>query len=106
MLLCDFVQLYCIVSLFELFFDFVFVVVVSIVFVQLYYVFSYGDFLYGVIFYVMVFFVIWWVWMNFIWFVILFDMDDWLYCVMMIVQMGGVLVFVVGIFCVFEYGDF
>ncbi len=40
----------------------------------------------------MVFAAIWWAWTNFTWFASAFDTDDWLYRVLTIVQMGGVLV--------------
>nr|WP_219618668.1 low temperature requirement protein A [Brevibacterium antiquum] len=52
------------------------------------------------------FFAIWWAWMNFTWFGTSFDNDDWLYRVMTIVQMGGVLVLAAGIGPVFAEGDF
>jgi low temperature requirement protein LtrA len=42
--------------------------------------------------YAMIFFAIWWAWMNFTWFASAFDVDDWLYRLTTIVQMGGVLV--------------
>lgn len=90
----------------ELFFDLVFVVAVSIASAQLHHALSHGDFLHGVTSYAMVFFAIWWAWMNFTWFAISFDTDDWLYRVTTIVQMGGVLVFAAGIPRAFEHGDF
>lgn len=56
--------------------------------------------------YLLVFFGIWWAWMNFTWFATSFDTDDWLYRVLTIVQMGGVLILAAGIGPVFEDRDF
>ncbi len=80
----------------ELFFDLVFVVAVSIASSQLHHALAEGH-LNGIMSYVMVFFGIWWAWMNFTWFATSFDTDDWLYRVMTIVQMSGVLVLAAGI---------
>lgn len=44
--------------------------------------------------------------MNFTWFATSFDTDDWLYRVLTIVQMGGVLVLAAGIQPMFEHDDF
>ncbi len=92
-------------STLELFFDLVFVVAVSTAAVQLHHAMSHGDFVHGITSYAMVFFAIWWAWMNFTWFATSFDTDDWLYRVMTIVQMGGVLVMAAGIPAAF-HGDF
>ena len=54
----------------------------------------------------MVFFAIWWAWMNFTWFATSFDTDDWLYRVLTIVQMGGVLVLAAGVEPAFVDHDF
>ncbi len=54
----------------------------------------------------MVFFGIWWAWMNFTWFATSFATDDWLYRVLTIVQMGGVLVLAAGIEPVFADHDY
>ncbi|AXL13676.1 low temperature requirement protein A [Microbacterium foliorum] len=93
-------------STLELFFDLVFVVAVSIASAELHHALSHGDFVHGITSYAMVFFAVWWAWMNFTWFATSFDTDDWLYRVMTIVQMGGVLVFAAGIPAAFERGDF
>jgi hypothetical protein len=45
----------------------------------------------------LVFFGIWRAWMNFTWFAMPFDADDWLYRMLTIVQMAGVLVPATGI---------
>ena len=81
----------------ELFFDLVFVVAVSQASQNLHHGIAEGHAADSVLSYVMVFFAIWWAWMNFTWFASAFDTDDWLYRVMTIVQMGGVLVLASGV---------
>ena len=90
----------------ELFFDLVFVVAISVASVQLHHALSAGHVLHGIVSFAIVFFAIWWAWMNFAWFATSFDTDDWLYRVLTIVQMGGVLVLAAGIPAVFEHEDF
>ncbi|MFI2294895.1 low temperature requirement protein A [Isoptericola sp. NPDC019571] len=90
----------------ELFFDLVFVVAVSVASVQLHHALTEGHVGSGLLSYGMVFFAIWWAWMNFTWFATSFDTDDWLYRVLTIVQMSGVLVLAAGIESVFVDGDF
>lgn len=93
-------------STLELFFDLVFVVAVSVAAVNLHHALTEGHVLDGIVNYALVFFGIWWAWMNFTWFATSFDTDDWLYRVLTIVQMGGVLVLASGIGPVFEEHDF
>ncbi len=90
----------------ELFFDLVFVVAVSIASIQLHHELTNDHVVHGVLTFGIVFFAIWWAWMNFTWFATSFDTDDWLYRVLTILQMGGVLVFAAGIGPIFEHGDF
>jgi len=90
----------------ELFFDLVFVVAVSIASAELHHALAEGDFLHGITSYAMVFFAIWWAWMNFTWFATSYDTDDWLYRVLTIVQMGGVLVLAAGVPDAFAHGEF
>jgi low temperature requirement protein LtrA len=92
-------------SVLELFFDLVFVVAVSIAAVQLHHALTEGHVLDGLATYGLVFFGIWWAWMNFTWFATSFDTDDWLYRVLTIVQMAGVLVFAAGIEPAFQDAD-
>lgn len=92
-------------STLELFFDLVFVVAVSIASVQLHHALSAGHVLDGLVTYGLVFFGIWWAWMNFTWFATSFDTDDWLYRVLTIVQMAGVLVLAAGVEPVFTEAD-
>src|SRR5690348_2184114 len=86
----------------ELFFDLVFVVAVSIASVQLHHQLTEAHVLDGILNYAVVFFGIWWAWMNFTWFATSFDTDDWLYRLLTIAQMGGVLVLASGIQAAFE----
>jgi low temperature requirement protein LtrA len=82
----------------ELLFDLVFVVAVSQASQNLHHLISDDHVGQGVMAYLMVFFAIWWAWMNFTWFASAFDTDDWLYRVLTIVQMGGVLVLAAGVY--------
>jgi low temperature requirement protein LtrA len=93
-------------STLELFFDLVFVVAVSIASVQLHHALTEGHVADGILNYGVVFFGIWWAWMNFTWFATSFDTDDWLYRVLTILQMGGVLVLAAGIGPAFEHHDY
>ncbi|HWD80703.1 MAG TPA: low temperature requirement protein A [Kribbella sp.] len=90
----------------ELFFDLVFVVAVSVAAAQFHHALSEQHIADGLMSYGMVFFAIWWAWMNFTWFATSFATDDWLYRVLTIVQMSGVLVLAAGIEPVFEDRDF
>ncbi|WP_228495630.1 low temperature requirement protein A [Microbacterium sp. VKM Ac-2870] len=90
----------------ELFFDLVFVVAVSLSSQQLHLMESHGELGLAVASYIMVFFTIWWAWMNFTWFGTSFAVDDWLYRVMTIIQMAGVLVLASGITAAMQHGDF
>ena len=81
----------------ELLFDLVFVVAVSQASQNLHHLISDDHVAQGVLSYLMVFFAIWWAWMNFTWFASSFDTDDWLYRVLTILQMGGVLVLAAGV---------
>ena len=93
-------------STLELFFDLVFVVAVSIAAVQLHHALTENHVADGLISYAMVFFGIWWAWMNFTWFATSFATDDWLYRVLTIVQMAGVLVLAAGIEPAFADHDY
>lgn len=93
-------------STLELFFDLVFVVAVGIAAVQLHHALTEGHVLDGLVAYGLVFFGVWWAWMNFTWFATSFDTDDWLYRVLTIVQMAGVLVLAGGIEPAFSDADY
>ncbi|MGC3993606.1 MAG: low temperature requirement protein A [Propionicimonas sp.] len=93
-------------STLELFFDLVFVVAVGVASAQLHHQLSEAHIANGLVNYLIVFFGIWWAWMNFTWFATSFDTDDWLYRVLTIIQMGGVLVLASGIQPAFEEQDY
>ncbi|MCI1748433.1 MAG: low temperature requirement protein A [Acidipropionibacterium sp.] len=90
----------------ELFFDLVFVVAVSFSSQTLHHMEADGHLGAGILGYLMVFFAIWWAWMNFTWFATAFDTDDWLYRVMTIIQMAGVLILAAGTVPAMEHHDF
>ena len=81
----------------ELFFDLVFVVAVSQASQNLHHGVVEGHAASATLTYAMVFFALWWAWVNYTWFASAFDTDDWLYRVMTIVQMGGVLILAAGV---------
>ena len=89
-------------STLELFFDLVFVVAVSTASSQLHHVLTEGHVVEGLLHYGVAFFGTWWAWMTFTWFATSFDTDDWLYRVLTILQMAGVLVLAAGMAPVFE----
>lgn len=93
-------------STLELFFDLVFVIAVSVAALELHHQLSEGHILNGLLSYGIVFFGIWWAWMNFTWFATSFDTDDWLYRILTIVQMSGVLVLAAGIPLAFQKQNF
>ncbi|RKW69520.1 low temperature requirement protein A [Galactobacter caseinivorans] len=90
----------------ELFFDLVFVVAVAFSSAQLHHMETHGHAAEGVVGYLMIFFAIWWAWMNFTWFATSFGTDDWLYRVLTVLQMGGVLILAAGASRAMEEGDF
>ncbi|RHW26569.1 low temperature requirement protein A [Nocardioides immobilis] len=92
-------------STLELFFDLVFVVAVSVAAGSLHHQLTHGHVVDGVTSYLLVFFAIWWAWMNFTWFASAFDTDDWLYRVLTVLQMGGVLLLAAGVREAFEGGE-
>ena len=92
-------------STLELFFDLTFVVGVSVAAHELLHAEEHGIAT-GVVLYLAAFFSIWWAWVNFTWFASAFDTDDWLYRVLTIAQMGGVLVTAAGIPGIVEHGSF
>jgi len=89
----------------ELLFDLCFVVAVSIAGVQLHHSIIEGHIGHGLYGFFTVFFAIWWAWMNFTWMASQFDTDDWLYRLLTLVQMTGVLVLAAGVADAFD-GDF
>jgi low temperature requirement protein LtrA len=93
-------------STLELFFDLVFVIAVGIASAQLHHELAEAHVFDGIVSYAIVFFAIWWAWMNFTWFATSFATDDWLYRLLTMAQMGGVLVLASGIAPAFEDNDY
>ncbi len=89
----------------ELFFDLVFVIAVGSAASCMHHALTENHIEQEVVGFGLLFFCIWWAWINFTWFATSFDIDDWLYRVLTIIQMGGVIVFSTGIPAGFE-GDF
>lgn len=89
----------------ELFFDLVFVIAVAFAGRALHHAEAEDHISTGIAGYLMVFFAIWWAWMNFTWFATSFDTDDWLYRVLTVVQMSGVLVLASGVPAAMDDGD-
>lgn len=79
-------------SVLELFYDLVFAAAILFAGTELHHTLGHGEFMHGAVNYLLVMFYIWWVWMNFSWFSTSFDTDDWLYRVLTITQMLGVLI--------------
>ncbi|SDM42616.1 low temperature requirement protein A [Microbacterium azadirachtae] len=94
------------VSNLELLFDLVFAAAVGISSGAMHELTAHGDLFGGVGAYLMVFFAIWWAWMNVTWFGTSFDTDDWLYRVLVIVQMGGAITIAAGSRSGILHGDF
>ncbi|WP_313810373.1 low temperature requirement protein A [Glutamicibacter sp.] len=90
----------------ELFFDLIFAVSVSLASAQLVAAETHSDIGGGLLAYLIVFFAVWWAWMNFTWFASAFDADDWLYRVLALTQMAGVVVLAVGTTPAMANGDF
>lgn len=94
------------ISNLELLFDLVFAAAVGISSTAMRELTAHGDLLGGVGAYLMVFFAIWWAWMNVTWFGTSFDTDDWLYRILVIVQIGGAITIAAGSRSGILQGDF
>lgn len=90
----------------EFFFDLIFAVSVSLASAQLVSAETHSNIGGGLLSYLMVFFAVWWAWMNFTWFASAFDADDWLYRVLALTQMAGVVVLAVGTTAAMTQGDY
>ncbi|WP_274915220.1 low temperature requirement protein A [Streptomyces sp. WZ-12] len=90
----------------ELFFDLCFVVAVAQAGRQLVHALAEGHPGHGIAGYLMLFFAVWWAWVNFSWFSSAYDTDDWLYRVVTLVQIAGVLILAAGVPRAFTAGDF
>lgn len=90
----------------ELFFDLVFVVAVSIASAELGQQFVANQIGAGTLGFATVFFAIWWAWVNFTWFASAFDVDDWVYRLLTLTQMLGVVVLALGVRAAMTNADF
>lgn len=89
----------------ELFFDLTFVVAFSVAGVQVAEYLAEGHYRAAIIGFLFSSFATIWAWINFSWFASAFDTDDWVFRVVTMVQMGGVLILSLGIAPVFESLD-
>ncbi|MGZ8178495.1 low temperature requirement protein A [Williamsia sp. SKLECPSW1] len=89
----------------ELFFDLTFVVAFSVAGVQVAEYLAEGHYLAAIAGFLFSSFATIWAWINFTWFASAFDTDDWVFRVVTMVQMGGVLIVSLGIAPVFASID-
>jgi len=86
----------------ELFFDLVFVVAFGQASNEFAHMLAEGHYVDGLIGFAFTMFAVVWAWGNFTWFASAFDTDDWVYRLLTMVQMTGVLVLALGIPDIFE----
>jgi low temperature requirement protein LtrA len=90
----------------ELLFDLTFVVAVGALTGQFEHSVARGHAGGSVLPFLQVFFAIWWAWMNFTWFASSYGIDDVVYRLLTMVQMGGVLVLAAGIPAAIDASDY
>jgi low temperature requirement protein LtrA len=93
----------------ELLFDLTFVVAFGLAASQLAHALAEGHDATGLLGFGIASFGICWAWINFSWFASSYDTDDWIFRIVTMVQMIGVLVFAIGLprmFASIEHGDF
>ncbi|WP_280831896.1 low temperature requirement protein A [Mycolicibacterium frederiksbergense] len=76
----------------ELLFDLTFVIAFGVAAAQLAHLMAQGKVWPGLVGFGFAVFAIWWAWMNFSWFASAYDTDDWVYRLMTMLQMVGVIV--------------
>ncbi len=81
----------------EIFYDLVFVVAFSVASAQLAHYLAEGHYRTAVLGYVIATFGAIWAWINFAWFASAFDTDDWLFRLLVLVQMIGIAIIAIGI---------
>ncbi|QKT09009.1 low temperature requirement protein A [Gordonia sp. X0973] len=89
----------------EIFYDLVFVVAFSVASAQLAHYLAEGHYWTAITGYVLMTFAAIWAWINFAWFASAFDTDDWLFRLLVLVQMIGVAILAIGIPEVFSSID-
>ncbi len=90
----------------ELFFDLVSVIAIAAVTAGFHHAISEGHGIEALPRFIFLFFAIWWAWMNYTWFASAFDNDDRVYRILVMVIMGGSLLFAGGAEYIFETLDF
>ncbi|WP_157890585.1 low temperature requirement protein A [Mycolicibacterium goodii] len=91
----------------ELLFDLTFVIAFGVAASQFAHLMAEGHLRAGLMGFGFATFAIWWAWMNFTWFASAYDTDDWVYRVMTMLQMVGVLILAIGLpetFASIEHG--
>ena len=86
----------------ELLFDLTFVIAFGVAAAQFAHLMAEGHVSAGLAGFSFGAFAIWWAWMNFTWFASAYDTDDWIYRVMTMLQMVGVIILALGIPPVFD----
>lgn len=81
----------------ELLFDLTFVIAFGVAASQLAHLMAEGHVSPGLTGFGFATFAIWWAWMNFTWFASAYDTDDWVYRVMTMLQMVGVIILALGL---------
>ena len=81
----------------ELLFDLTFVIAFGVAAAQFAHLMAEGHVSAGLAGFGFAAFAIWWAWMNFTWFASAYDTDDWIYRVMTMLQMVGVIILALGI---------
>ncbi|MGV0745896.1 low temperature requirement protein A [Mycolicibacterium sp. XJ870] len=81
----------------ELLFDLTFVIAFGVAASQLAHLMAEGHVGAGLVGFGFAAFAIWWAWMNFSWFASAYDTDDWVYRVMTMLQMVGVIILALGL---------
>jgi low temperature requirement protein LtrA len=92
----------------ELLFDLTFVIAFGLAASQLAHALAEGHYASGLLGFSLASFGICWAWINFSWFASAYDTDDWIFRVVTMVQMIGVLVFAIGLprmFASIEHGE-
>lgn len=81
----------------ELLFDLTFVIAFGVAASQFAHLMAEGHVSAGLVGFAFAAFAVWWAWMNFTWFASAYDTDDWVYRVMTMLQMVGVIILSLGI---------
>lgn len=90
-------ELHRVASPLELLFDLTFVIAFGVAAAQFAHLMADGHVSAGLVAFAFAAFAIWWAWMNFTWFASAYDTDDWVYRVMTMLQMVGVIILSLGI---------